>query len=164
MNMCSDKCKKFYIISLCPIPNVLILFYYILSLKILVETSHITECQGIWIYSLLTFLHIITIHIYLVSQLFLDRQNIMNYTHNYQFMIQIIIYILLYMAVIVGGYIINENKNCRTNSNLLQSYGWMNFVFHTIILVSINGFLMYSGWISHLHKIKPITDKDCSNL
>lgn len=155
---CSLKQKNFYIISLCPVPNIFILLYYIISVKILVESFSVAGCQNIWVYILLSLLHIFATNIYLVSQLFSDSLTIISNKYCYQVVVQVIIYILLYISVILGPYILTENSLCHSNYGTLYTLAIVNLVLEAVILVSINGYLIYLCYNTNIYRINPEID------
>jgi hypothetical protein len=154
--MCNQKHKNFYIISLCPIPNFIILFYYIFSVKILVDEDNITYCEGLWVYNFMSFLLLLGINIYLVSQLFSESPTIIMNRDTKHMLIQLLFYFLLLVSVIGGGYKVSQNNKCKENSDLLYTLASINLVIHTVILVIMNGFLIYLGCYTHAHKILPV--------
>lgn len=154
--MCNQKHKNFYIISLCPIPNFIILFYYIFSVKILVDEDNITYCEGLWVYNFMSFLLLLGINIYLVSQLFSESPTIIMNRDTKHMLIQLLFYFLLLVSVIGGGYEVSQNNKCKENSDLLYTLASINLVIHTVILVIMNGFLIYLGCYTHAHKILPV--------
>ena len=154
--------KQGLIICLCPIPNFIILFYYLLSVKILVETENLEICQNIYDYNIISLLFCIFTNCYLVSQLCYERPRIFFNALDIHFVVQIIWYSLLSILTVLGFIFLIDNKECMDDYLNIYNLGIANLILQILMWLLASGLIIYYTQINN--KINPDNEENQNTL
>ena len=127
--------KNCIIISLCPFPNFIILFYYLISIKILNETEEPDICQNLYYYNIISLIFYILSNLYLVSLLCYEVPQIFYHRLDFHFIFQVLWYLILSILIIVGITFLNHNDRCRDNSTNIYNLAISNTVCQLLIWI-----------------------------
>lgn len=150
--------KNCIIVLLCPIPNFIILFYYLISIKIIIETSYSEVCQTIFDYNIISLIFMIISNIYLVSQLCYEEPQIFYHQLDCHFMFQVLWYSMLSILIILGVTFLNDNTKCRDDSGNIYNLAICNTVSHLIMWIITNITVIY--YTQKNHRIQPCSKSD----
>ena len=135
--------KHCIIVCLCPIPNFIILFYYLISVKILMEENSVVDCHYIYNYNILSYIFFVVSNIYLMLQLCYDKPKIFYYNLDYHFLFQVIWYSMLSILIIIGLTFLIDYSNCYQESNNLFNLAITNCICQLIMWMVCNGLVIY---------------------
>ena len=156
--------KNCVIVSLCPIPNFIILFYYLISIKIMIETQHSEVCETIYDYNIISFIFVMISNFYLISQLCYEKPKIF-YNHlDCHFIFQVIWYSVLSILIIIGVTFLNDNHKCRDDSSNIYNLAISNTICQLLMWIITNIIVIYFTQISNRIKPCPECESECETV
>ena len=153
--------KNCVIVSLCPIPNFIILFYYLISIKIMMETQKVEECQNIFDYNIISFIFVIISNLYLVSQLCYEKPQIFYNQLDGHFIFQVLWYSMLSILIVLGITFLVDFTKCRDESTNIYNLAISNTICQLIIWILTNVIVIYYSQVRN--RVSPISDVE-SNM
>lgn len=146
--------KNCVIISLCPIPNFIVLFYYLISIKILVEEKNLHQCHNLQSFSVYSYVWMIISNIYLAVQLCYDKPRLFMNDMDGHFIFQILWYSALVIILVIGLVWIVESKSCLDESQNIYYLSVSNIIIELIIWIVITILIIYYSLFTP--KIQPL--------
>ncbi len=126
--------KKILIISLLPVPNFLILYYYIICFRIIIE-SYENECDTLDKYNITSLILIIIFNIYIVSQLCVDSPRLFFYQESKSNVFQLFLIIFLSVNILSGAYILKDEDTCKHIDENVYVLSVGNLILQSFIFI-----------------------------
>jgi hypothetical protein len=156
----SQSLKKFIILSFCPIPNVLIFFYYIFSFKVIIGEGDLDNhyCSDIQVFNIQCVLFMILVNLYLVGQLFTDYDRLFINSISYGLIIQIFYYVFLIYLIIYGTSKLMVSSKCREETGNIYVLGVINYIIIVLVCSIINLLLVYYTFYLSKTQVYPVNN------
>ena len=148
------SCKNILIISLLPIPNILILYYYIICFKIIVE-SYQEECERLNNYNICSLVLIILFNIYIVSQLCVDSPRLFFKSETKLPVGEIFLMIFLSFSIFFGCYILKDEDRCEDIDKNVYTLSTANLILQAVIILILVIFWFYFACYAGNTRIHP---------
>lgn len=151
--------KLCLILSLCPLPNFIILLYYLIAFKVVIESEEVEACQNIYCYNILSLIFFIFSNFYLITQICYEKPKIFFDALNVHFVLQIIWYSALCILIVLGLTFLIDDKRCLDENSNLYNLGITNIVLEIILWIVSSGFTIYYTQIHY--KVNPKNEIVC---
>ena len=145
--------KNILIISLLPIPNFIILFYYIICFKIIIE-SHEEECESLDKYNICSLTLMLLLNIYIVSQLCVDSPRLFFQRETNSHIYQMFLIFFLGFSILFGSYILKDEDTCQDKNVYILSAG--NLIVQSVIFLLLMLYWLYIVCYHDNTRISPV--------
>ena len=148
--------KMIMIFTLSPIPNFMVLYYYIICSQIIIN-NEAPECESLTYYNLSSIIMLALFNIYLIYQLFIDENNLFFHTSPKSMIYQGILITFLITNLIFGSYYLHTQSECDNYNENAYIVATGNLIVQSTIAILLLTYAIYLVILARKNKTYPVT-------
>ena len=148
--------KIIMIFTLSPVPNFMVLYYYIICSQIIIN-NEANECKSLTYYNLSSIIMLALFNIYLIYQLFIDENNLFFHTSQKSMIYQGILIIFLITNLIVGSFYLDTQSECDNFNENAYIVAVGNLIVQSTIGILLLTYAIYLYFQFRKNRTYPIT-------